>query len=248
MEHIVLPVVGVLNWLKDVLSEPVANSFNDWLAIKKNKNKCKKNNELFAINKRITEHVIYSDGTLILYSKYFIEMLKDGDFKLEKGYIAVNDNTNLKKINKIYDSFKNVGVKNRFKNYLLVCEINDKVKRDVSVFKTKIKEVTEKELFYEIIYTNLKKGDKFSFCISITVPKEFEHKKQDIMWIKYNYGIYEFISKIDKQNKKSRRFSPVCEIKENRLTPTSYNNIYYNGFKWKIRNPEKEGKVILKFD
>jgi hypothetical protein len=245
---ITFPVIGALNWLKNILYEPVSYSFKDWFAIKKNKRICKKNNELFAINKRITEHIIYSDGTLILNSKYFIEMLKDGDCKLKKGYIAINNNTNLQKINKIFDSFENVGTKNRFKNYLLVCEIEEKVKRDISIFKTNIDKTTEKEIFYSVIYTNLKKGDKFSFSISITIPKEFEDKKEDSMQIKYEYGIYEFISKIDKQNLKSKVFSPICEIKEKRLIPQSFNNIYYNGFKWKIRNPKKEGKIILKFD
>ena len=242
---LIVPAVSILDWLKNILYEPVSNSFSDWIAIKSNKKFCKKNGDLFAINKRVTEHIIYKDGTLILYSKYYIEMLQDGDFILEKGYGAVSPNTDLTKINHIYTSFKDIK-KDRFRNYLLVTEIQEKINRDVSVFKSELLDVTSNLLKYKINYTNLKKGDKFSFCISITIPKEFSDvSNMDEMLIKYNYGIYEFISKIDKQHPLSNKFSPICKL-ENNLEPSSKSNIYYTGFKWIIRNP-KEGKIELKF-
>ena len=251
IEHIPnIPGAGwILNKVINFLYEPAAENILDWVAIKKNRYLCKRELKLYVINKRITEHVILADGTLILYSKYFIEMLKNGNFELEKGYIAVNEYSNLTKIDKIYDSFKDVPKnRNRFKSYLAVCEIQDKVNRKTSVFNSKITNKTDEQLKYKIIYTNLKKGDNFTFCISITIPGEFKVKKEDKMLIKYNYGVYKFISKIDKQNLKAKKFSPICNFENKPKTPEDNSNIFYIGFKWKIRNPKKEGKIILKFN
>ena len=248
IEHLPnIPGIGIiLNKLKDFIYEPTSNSVKEWIAIKKNKFNT---NEIFAINKRITEHVILADGTLILHSKYFIEMLKDGDFKIEKSYIAVNENSNLTQITKIYDSLRETPKKkNRFKHYLLICEIQDKVNRKTSIFDAKILNKSNKQIDYEIIYSNLKKKNRFSFCISITIPKEFDTKNIDYMYIHQDYGVYEFISKIDKQNSKAKKFSPTCEVGEKRFEPSDCSNIYYQGFKWKIRNPAKNEKIVFKFD
>lgn len=240
---------GWVKWLKNTLYEPHAESVKDWWAIKQNKSACKKENDSFAINVRLTEHVIYADGTLILHMKYHIQMLKDGDFKIEKWYRRVNPKTDVGKISKIYKSFYDVPkTKNRFKNYLLVCELQDGVQNKTAKFLSKIMEKNSAEIRYRIVYTNLKKGDKFSFCISLTVPHEFVDHSEDMMSIDYRYGVYRFVSKIDKQHPKAKDFSPTFGYKFGEFPLRYAGNIYYEAFEWTVRNPVHGSQIILKAD
>ena len=215
----------------------------------------------YEIIKRETDYVIYSDGTIILHMVYKIRMKQDGDFTIEKYYECVNEDTKLM-IDKIYDNFYETSSKknlNRFKKNLLVIELLQSVNRRESVFRPEIvsqhrNEKTNKDrITYAIRYTNLKRSDFFEFSISLTIPKEFNVKnnrlaiKEDRILISYDYNKYIFRTKIDKQHRLAKKFSPICTLQGERVEPKSCENIYYKCFEWEFKKPPK-GEIIIKFD
>ena len=224
-----------------------------------NKGKFHTNN--FKALKRETDYVIYADGTLILHIVYTIKMVKDGDFVIDKYYECVNPDTELT-INKIYKNFYETSKKknlNRFKKQVLVVELGTPPPRPQSIFTSEVKnsfrnqKTNKYRMEYQIKYTNLRKNDKFKFCISLTVPKEFvinNNKltvEKDCIHINEYYKEYIFRTKIDKQHNLAENFSPECYLERKKQEPKSCNNIYYKCFEWKFKYPP-QGEIIIKFN
>jgi len=213
--------------------------------------KDKKNN--FVVNKRLTHHTIYPDGTLISHTQYEIMMLDNGNFEILKSYTSENDEINndgkrkvtMTQYKNIYTDFSCQIKENRFKDYLLVTGLIE-TSRNHNKFIPKIKTQDEKSIEYTIKYAKQKRFSTFKFYVSITVPNEFDRKdKRDALIIEPIYGLYEFHSKIDKQSEHNNEFYPELYIKGKPVEVEPIKSIYYTGNYWKILNP-KEGILKIK--
>ena len=205
----------------------------------------KKNN--FVVNKRLTHHTIYPDGTLISHTEYEIMMLDNGNFEIQKSYTSENDEKTIagkrkvimSRYNKIYTDFTSQIKENRFKDYLLVAGLINQSENH-NKFIPKIKTKDEASIKYTIKYANQKRFSTFKFYVSITVPQEFNRKnKKDALIIEPIYGLYEFHSKIDKQSEHNDEFYPELYIQGKTKEVEPIKSIYYTGNCWKILNPKK---------
>jgi len=209
----------------------------------------------FVINRRLSHHTIYPDGTLITHTKYTIFMLDDGHFKLDKYYESENDEiddgyrkVDMSKCPDIYLKLDENVRENRFKEFLLVAELVSGAKIG-SKFIAKIdrKKTDEKTLHYYVRYTKLKKFTIFSFFVSLSVPREFDRKsKSDRLGIEPSmYGVYEFHSKIDKQSRDSNLFEPILyDIDGKEKNAKHSDSLFYIGNKWKLFDP-KGGEIKI---
>ena len=209
----------------------------------------------FVINRRLSHHTIYPDGTLITHTKYTIFMLDDGHFKLEKYYESENNEredgkrkVDMSQCPDIYLSLDEQVQEDRFKEFLLVAELASQTKPG-SRFIAKIdrKKSTQKKLEYYIRYTKLKKFTIFSFFVSLSVPREFDRKsKSDRLGIEPKmYGVYEFHSKIDKQSKDSKLFEPVLYDRDDKeIRANNSESLFYIGNQWRLYDP-KGGEIKI---
>lgn len=215
--------------------------------------KDKKHN--FVVNKRITKHTIYPNGTLLIDSLYSITMIDAGNFKLEKGYRTENKEKNANhkyKINfrgaikQVYTKLDCNVTENRFSDFLLVVELSSHLKNG-SKFIPQITKESRDVVKYEILYTNLKIFENFEFSVIQTIPGEFDRaNKYDTIHIEPIYGLYEFHSKIDRQSKDCEFFAPVIqeEKQKSQYMPSPENSLFYSGNSWKIYSPAKS---VIKF-
>lgn len=210
----------------------------------------------FVINKRLSHHTIYPDGTLITFTKYSIFMLDDGHFKIKKSYKSENNELNedgtrkvdMCKMPEIYMSLDDKVKENRFTDFLLITELTSPSKIGSRFIAKKVNSTSNEEIFhYDIRYTKLKRFDKFSFFVSMSVPGEFDRtSKSDGLVIEPDlYGVYEFHSKIDKQSKNSKMFEPVLyDADKKEKDATHSESLFYIGNKWKLYNP-KGGEIRI---
>lgn len=210
----------------------------------------------FIVDKRLSHHTIYPDGTLITHTKYSVFMLDNGHFEIDKYYISENNELNengsrkvdMSQCPDIYLTLDENVKENRFRNFLLIVELVSPSATG-SRFISKIirKKSNEKELHYYIKYTKLKKFTKFSFFVSLSVPKEFDREsKKDRLGIEPNmYGLYEFHSKVDKQCKESRLFEPILYDIHGKEQPAKHSaSLFYIGNQWKLYEP-KGGEIKI---
>lgn len=210
----------------------------------------------FVVNKRLSHHTIYPDGTLITHTEYSIFMLDNGTFSIEKYYESENDELNddnsrkvdMTKFSKIYMDLDENVQENRFKDFLLVTELTSESKNGSRFIAHQIKNFSNiKKFAYAIKYTKLKRFSKFSFFVSMSIPREFDRStKRDRLDIEPNlYGVYEFHSKVDKQCKNSKMFEPVLHNKDGKEeVPKHSESFFYIGNMWKLYSP-KGGRINI---
>lgn len=206
----------------------------------------------FVVDERITHHTIYPNGTLITDSIYTITMIDKGNFKTEKYYYSENnekDNNlykvDLSKMPKCKHKLDETIKENRFNDLLTIVELKSGYKNGSKFFVDKEKR-SQKKYSYNIHFTNLGYFHTFSFYVSMTIPREFDRKnKKDELKIEPIYGVYKFISKIDKQSKDCYSFVPELINNGEISTPNPIENIYYHGKCWQLYCP-KESNLQFK--
>jgi hypothetical protein len=194
----------------------------------------------FVINRRLSHHTIYPDGTLITFTKYSIFMLDNGNFKIKKSYRSENDGlidkkrkVDMSKMPEIYMHLNKDVKEDRFKDFLTITELITSKKTGSRFFSEKSYNDSNEIIYqYSIQYTKLSRFEHFSFFVSMTIPKEFDRvSKSDGLIIRPNlYGIYEFHSKIDKQGKNSHMFEPILHDTNNKEIKVTHSpSLYYIG-------------------
>ncbi len=200
----------------------------------------------YVINRRVTDHTILQDGTLITHTRYSITMLDNCTlFSMKKFYGSDNNELEheIRKVDMehyidIYKELNEHVRENRFKDYLIVCELIDGPRKG-SKFIPKITNKTPEKLEYVIEYSNLKIFDTFEFFVSITVPREFDRSNMyDQLGIDPVYGIFDFTSKVDKQRKNSNKYLPKIRQGNKIIDSKPVDNIFYTGESWRLFNPK----------